>query len=311
MVIAMRIRALLTAALLAAGVLAAPAGAATPTLAGTTVVSGNGVGAMRVRLPRDVTLSLRQTDDLTQGVQATFRGRGRLLTLLLVSERDDSQTYLMRSAICMTKGCTGRNVFMGVTLDGAGQFGSFDETRLRAGTYTLYWIADGQPGSVTVRLTGLPGKATLRPPRLVHGQQWGPRETVSLDEPTTGLGVRAYGGETEAPVPVAGRMLGVSWVRGSLMHGVTTVCLVDLDSAVPGPPVSGFCPPGARGWSSTSISSCLTCFVTELILPSGEWIAGTYAFIPVPKGDYELGAYAHYAGRFGATSLAVAVLPGL
>ena len=310
MVVAMRMRAVLTAALLAAGLLAAPADAALPTLAGTTVISGSTTGAMRVRLPRDVTLSLDATpQDPGQGKDARFSGRGRLIGVRLVSRLDHDETWLTRSAVCMERGCATRpHFFSGITRLSSGMF-DVGPARLSAGTYTLYWIADGAPASVTLSFRGLKGKTTLRPPPLARAQQWSPRELNDTVEPTTSVGARTYGGETEAPLPADGLLLGVTWTRGWLT-GAQTVCLIDLDGPAR-PPVAGVCPPTAPGWTWNHGTTCATCFLTDLLLPNGEELNGLHVYVNAPKGDYELAAYAQFAGRFGGTGMTMLLLPDL
>lgn len=291
-------RALLAALMLLAGAAAVPAvAAAPPALAGTTVVTGSAIGAMQVRVPRAATISLLPNADSTQGAAATFRGTGRLLAAVLVRRPVTDEVWLTSRGVCMTAGCSGERRFFGTHRTPGVPSAP---ARLDPGTYTLYWITDGKPASVTLRFGGLSGRATLRPP-AVGAMQWGPGSVLDGVDPVTSTGVRSYGGETGLSLPRRGVVVLAEYVVAKTMQARTSVCAGSGDGA---PDPASPCLTTRGDDPALAMTSSCDCVVS-----SRQDEFGVVGFLPLAKGTYTLRSEAHYAGRFGATGLAVVALP--
>lgn len=294
----MRTRRLLVATLVVAfGLTGVPmATAAPPVLAGTTVVTGASVGAVRVRLPKPVTISLRTARDLGQGEHATFTGAGRLLALALV--RSGDETWFTRSNVCMTRGCSGPHArYFGVRWNDEGI--ETDETTLPAGNYTLHWIADGKGAGVTLRLPGLSGRTTVRPPAQ-RAAVWGPPAMQDTVEPVTGTGVRTYEGTTEGQFPKGALLVSVQWVVSQRMDARASLCVHPEGETQP--PVGCVTRDGS-GFESHSFVTCL-CLTAEDTMSFG-----TLSFTRLQPGKYVFDSKAHYIGHFGHTGFAIAAAP--
>lgn len=189
--------ALVLAALVAAGA-APPAGARhkwippvdrapVPVLARKTIVEGAETGWLRVRLPEAADVGLEPP---------VVTGDGRLIALYLLEEddgvvgRNAAYYALERFGWCAERACT-PNPFASPS---SGALTGRDG-KLPAGTYRLYFVADGAPASVTIELSGLSGATRLHPRFTAEHEL----QTFSQREPLPGT-APFYSAGAEAPI---------------------------------------------------------------------------------------------------------------
>ena len=288
----MRVRTVL--AVLALTLAGAPSAVAAPlpVLAGTTVVTGSEVGAMRVRLPKAVRIRLND-GLLGERPSAAFRGPGRVASLVLDRGGGDV-TAFHRMHVCMERGCTGPRTETGIRWLRNGTH--LETTTLPAGTYTLYWVADGVPANVTLTLAGLPGRTTLRPPAL-RTKAFGPGVTEDTVDPVTSTGIRMWEGSSEAVLPRGGRMLMVLSAQGEHLQGRTQVCTFPAGTPTT---VAEPCPSeGDRRHMTMGYTRHCPC-------PLGNGPFTMFWLADLGRGTWSMYADARFVGTFGNV-LAVAV----
>ena len=183
-------RTLLLAALAGTALTAVPAGAATPALAGTTVVTATRPVVTTVRLAHDATVAtpFGESPDLSvsaPGALAMFAlvGTGRVASTVLVGGQARSQVFVMPLPPSYTQ--VGGTLFSNVKTFG-------DTTTLPAGTYQLYVLPGSAPARFTLRLHGVGGRSAIAPATPVAGAvvagspgttgvRYGPSVTHRLD----------------------------------------------------------------------------------------------------------------------------------
>jgi hypothetical protein len=155
-------RGLLAAALAASCVVPAHFAAATqpvPAVAGLTVIIGSSSGVERVRLPKTVTVTIRDVK---------ISGAGRYIGSLFIPVAPHANVGMefMQFGLCLTRGC--RSPFPGHAVGEAMCCGDITTTTLPAGDYNVYLFADGAPVRATITFPGLTGTTTLHPSGPVH-----------------------------------------------------------------------------------------------------------------------------------------------
>lgn len=183
--------ALVALALSAAGATAAPGApgpAAPPSLAGSVTLTGSQSGYVTVVVPRMARLGDPLFDQRKQ--DTAVAGGGRVTGFALVPahrESDDARAALVAARFDFLDRQGARkgqplmlNLGQGFTADGL-------DYLVPKGTYRLYLITDGRPATVTLRLRGLSGKASLAP-RV--------RTPLTVQDGGGGLDVRTDAGRT-------------------------------------------------------------------------------------------------------------------
>ena len=190
-----------------------PAGAkrGLPVLRGTTVITGDEPGSMRVRLPAPVT-----TDGLMDWDLASITGRGRLIYFLLAKERrDGSLNHKIfiegyRENDCSVPACRPQDDGWG-----GGSGGKGDDETLPAGVYRLYLVTDGAPARIELELRDLSGRTAVTPTEPVEV------EIETLTPTVANVSSPAYVAYSEAPFEGKGVAFLALWVEGPTIGPVT------------------------------------------------------------------------------------------
>lgn len=292
------------------------ADAAVPALAGTTVVTGSVTGRLTVdlRAPATVDLGL---PPVTDAPGASVSGDGRLTGAVLVRRgagRGVTWLWASRAGLCSRPGCRpvhgGAFHAWGLTRD---RRLSATFAELLAGRYDLYLLADGRPVTVTLRLRGVGGRATLRPRPLRDVLLWTPEPSATrLPDGSTAGTVSAT---RQALLPRAGLVHQQTWGAGAEHQHELVGCWAVQEpessaprSATPCPgPVDPSQPSGQTGGPGAGPPCPGACVVTGDSRPTRS---GTLAWTWLDRGvPLHLGAQGAYRHVDGAVQVLTLVLP--
>lgn len=233
----------LAAIMMVAGALLPPGGAVGspvqyPELAGMTQVVGRATASTMITLPRPVVVKANALDETIVRVSAT----GPIAGLVL---RQDSRRPAQLTALsidpCSSPPCTQpRAAWSNVSVPGS--HGRKAMT-LPAGRYFLYFIAEGGPAEVTLRLEGLGGESTVRPLGKTRA------EFGELDAGVAGGPVGpVYRAATTFELPRFGlRLAAVELDTAPHLIGRYSSCLREAVAPVPDATRAFTCP-GISGW---------------------------------------------------------------
>lgn len=306
--------ALLLGALPPAG--ASVAHAAVPSLAGTTVVTGSHLARAVVDLRRWATVDLG-LPPLSDVPGAAVSGDGRLTGVLLVRRDGDrglTRLWVSRAGLCSRAGCRpvrgGALHAWGVTRDGKL---SSSVSELAPGRYDLYLLADGRPVTVTLRLQGLTGRATVRPAAVRGASLWTPEPTVRALPGGSTLG--SFGATRQAVLPRRGLVHQQTWVVGAEWQHDLRACwaVQEPESSAPRSPtpcpgpVDLQQPSGTTGGPGASPPCLSACFVTG---ERGASRSGTLQWTWLDRAaPLHVGAQGTYRVVDGAAQVLTLVLP--
>ena len=267
------------------GVAAAHAATTVPVLEGITTISGSQPVAVEVSLPKPASLSLASIAN----PDVTATGAGRFIGFVLrpagAASTDGSALVGGQLNDCFGPACApGANV-----VDYLFALGSLEPQQpvnpytIPAGSYDLYFVPDGAPATLTLRLGGLTGSTHIQPEVPITASDYAPAPTLS----DVGPGPVVYDAGTAAPIGSPG---------GAFLVVNTAAATADLIAGgqclyANGPPVAGAylpqCPAadGAGTFETSNISNTSTS-VTQ---------AGAYGVSGSPGwqvGGYTVGAAA-------------------
>ncbi len=244
-----------------------------PALGATNLIHGSSVKSMLVRLPTAASVRLRFGSG---GLELEGSGKvtGIVLSRIDVDNFERPILVFLRTSLCGEKGC---DPIEDATYLTGGDFSGKEKVRLPAGTYILYLVADGKPVMATLHLSGVSGRAVLKPSENVQAGITKP--PVNLQD-STGNTFYSSGQVVDfdgasALWSTALRMHGDAWVAGKYGH-----CVYRGD---PPPSPVGFSP-NCPGGSDTSIVDAIVRPIPYETVAGGMTVAseaGRWGF-----GDY-------------------------
>lgn len=136
---------------------AAPATPASPAIAGVTTVTGSKATSVDIQVPRQAALR-NPLHDEGRPSDVQISGGGRFVGFVLVSRDRKFVLYGGKIPEAFNKSKS-------FLQQHAGEVALGQDVVIPAGNYRLYFLADGKPAKVTLRLKGLSGAKTLTPTR--------------------------------------------------------------------------------------------------------------------------------------------------
>ena len=296
----------------------APAASAAPpqhVAAGITVVEGATSGVTRLVVPRDA-----KVDENPFIGSFTASGAGRVQGLVLrVAGAPVTDIRSIRAAqvnFCYSAGCTpeaGAPVDRVMTVRGFARATAVDDGHwvVPAGIYDLYLIADGAPGSVTLRFDGLEGTTRIRPEAPAKASIISPAPAT----PQLGAGAIAFSAGTVNPVGEPGGLL----LESTMIRGTGPASYILGDCFRPGgpPPANNYngCPGGEPQTVDPQVFPDPVAFkrasiMSALVRPSSTWTTGGYVNGFAPSWNVHHVSVALTFAETGPPELADAPAPG-
>lgn len=201
-------------------------------LAGVTVIRGEGPASMLVRVPKPVDTRSKNTSGYDRRPPVMLFGDGRIVGFVLTAVEPDKSGYApsyagWRAGRCLTRACDEPRDGMAML----SVVSNLEDGVLPTGTYRLYLIADGAPVKVRLELDGLEGQRSLRPQeRVVTNIKT--VEPVVLD---TEPGDAVYWAAASTKLKGAGFPIFTLWVEGdgAPPGGTLEQCAFDETPATP------------------------------------------------------------------------------